>query len=414
MKKIYISLFLLILTASLAIAQEPATFIVEAPPGTQGVRMTGNFWGWNPTGGPVATSNGLDNTWTVTVFAGGGETQSDFEYLWVITDADGTSNAVQENLIASAAGGDCLDRINAGEFNTDYSSYANRVFIAAGSDDIKSDVYGSCYLASDALELKGVADLTVPGGGSLGKFTHLYANDDIADLSIYSIRLESNANTDMLTTAQERFLPSQSIAAGSHILLCREGGIAELTLYFISLAQFDLVEEVAGTASDAQPSGNGDDRVGLFKSGTLIEFYGILGLDGDGTAWEPEFFNYLDAWAYKQMGVWIGGGTDCSDASTTTQSSSCVYPFADATLSNKAFTKSELSIYPNPVNKGFVNIKSQISGEKNIKLYDIMGREVLSVKLKSDILDVSSVQSGLYLLNISINDRSTTSKLLIK
>lgn len=407
MKKNYI-LLLFVASCFGVFAQEPATFTVEAPPGTQSVRMTGNFWGWNPIGGPVATSNGLDNTWTVTIFTGGGETQSDFEYLWVITDADGTSNAIQENLIASAAGGDCAERINAGEFNTDNANYANRVFIAAGSDDIKSDVYGSCYLAADALELKGVADLTVPNGGSLGKFTHLYANDDIADLSIYSIRMESNANTNMLTSTSERFLPAVSASAGSHILLAREGGIVELTAYFVSLDQFDLAEE--GT----QPTGNGDDRVGLFKSGSLIEVYGILGVDGDGTAWEPEFFNYLDAWAYKQMGEWIGGGTDCSDGSTTTQSSSCPYPFADVTLSSKAFNKSELTIYPNPVNSGLVSIKSQISGVKNIELYDMLGRSVLQTKLNSDVLDVHSVKGGLYLLKVSVGDRSSTSKLMIK
>lgn len=407
MKKIYIS-FLFVAGCFGVFAQEPATFTVEAPLGTQSVRMTGNFWGWNPTGGPVATSNGLDNTWSVTIFAGGGESQSDFEYLWVITDADGVTNAVQENLIASAAGGFCADRISAGEFNTDYANYANRVFKAAGSDDIKSDVYGSCYLAADALELKGVADLTVPNGGSLGKFTHLYVNDDIADLSIYSIRMESNANSDMLTSTSERFLPSVSASAGSHILLTREGGVAELTAYFVSLDQFDLVQE--GT----QPTGNGDDRVGLFKSGSLIEVYGLLGVDGDGTAWEPEFFNYLDAWAYKLMGEWIGGGTDCSDGSTTTQSSGCPYPLSDATLSNKDFSESELSIYPNPVNNGFVTIKSQLSGLKHVELFDVMGRTVLKTQLNSDRLDVRSFNPGLYLLKVSMDSRLTTKKIIIK
>ena len=413
MKKLYFLLSTL-LAFSLLGAQEPAIFTVEVPAGTQAVRMTGNFWGWDPVGGPVATSNGLDNTWSVTLFAGGGESQSDFEYLWVIVDADLTSNPVQENLIPSAIGGDCADRINAGEFNTDYANYANRKFLAAGSDDIKSDVYGSCYLAADALELKGVADLTVPGAGSLGKFTHLYANDDIADLSIYSIRLESNAATDMLTTPNERFLPAVSATAGSHILLCRDGGTTELTAYFVSLDQFDLVEDSVASGSAAQPTGNGDDRVGLFKSGSLIEVYGILGVDGDGTAWEPEFFNYLDGWAYKVMGVWTAGGTDCSDGSTTTFDSSCPYPFADPALSTKDFLKSELSIYPNPVNSGLLNIKSQLSGVKDIQVYDIMGRSVLNTKLESDVLDVSTLKSGLYLLNVAIDDRSSTSKIIIE
>ncbi len=175
----------------------------------------------------------------------------------------------------------------------------------------------------------------------------------------------------------------------------------------MSLDQFDLVEE--GTL----PTGNGDDRVGLFKSGSLIEVYGKLGIDGDGTAWEPEFFNYLSAWAYKQMGSWIAGGAGCTNGSTTTFNSSCPYPLSNPALSSRDFLKSELSIYPNPAN-GSVNIKTPLSGVKNIQLYDIMGRTVLNTKITSDVLDVSSVLSGLYLLRISIDDRSSTTKLIIE
>ncbi|GAA4974397.1 family 16 glycosylhydrolase [Algibacter aquimarinus] len=141
--KLHYTFLLFFTITSITFAQEPATFTVEAPAGTQSVRMTGNFWSWNPTGGPVATNNG-DNTWTVTLFAGGGESQSDMEYKWVIVGADNVSNPITEDLIPIARADGCSGKIDSGELLTDKLTFANRFFEASGSDDDKLDVYNSC------------------------------------------------------------------------------------------------------------------------------------------------------------------------------------------------------------------------------------------------------------------------------
>ena len=104
---------------------------VSVPEGTTSVRLTGPWWGWNPTGGPVAVDN-EDGTWTVTFETAPTE---NMEYLWVV---EGT----QENLIDNAAGGECTSKVDAGTLNTDYANYANRVWIL-GSGDV-SNVYDSC------------------------------------------------------------------------------------------------------------------------------------------------------------------------------------------------------------------------------------------------------------------------------
>lgn len=84
-----------------------------------------------------------------------------------------------------------------------------------------------------------------------------------------------------------------------------------------------------------------------------------------------------------------------------------------AVLSNNDFTSSDFSIYPNPLNNGILNIQSQISGTKNIILYDLTGRSVLKTQIDQDVLNLGSVKSGIYLLQISIDSRSYTSKLVI-
>ena len=71
------------------------------------------------------------------------------------------------------------------------------------------------------------------------------------------------------------------------------------------------------------------------------------------------------------------------------------------------------SIYPNPANN-FVNITSQNSGNKNIAVYDILGKQVINTIISTDRLDISSLTSGIYMLNITQNGISSTKKLVVK
>jgi hypothetical protein len=72
------------------------------------------------------------------------------------------------------------------------------------------------------------------------------------------------------------------------------------------------------------------------------------------------------------------------------------------------------SVYPNPVTNGYVNISSPSNGEKNIAVYDILGKKVMNTTITSDRLNLSQLNSGVYMLNISENGISSTKKLVIK
>lgn len=73
----------------------------------------------------------------------------------------------------------------------------------------------------------------------------------------------------------------------------------------------------------------------------------------------------------------------------------------------------EFSVYPNPVNEGFVYIESNLQGEKTIELFDLTGRNVLNQSLDNEKLDVSNLNSGIYLMRISVADKSATRKIII-
>ncbi|MGB1334064.1 MAG: hypothetical protein ACPG57_04100, partial [Porticoccaceae bacterium] len=95
------------------------------------VRLTGPWWGWDPNGGPEATSNG-DGTWTVTLDPAPTE---NMEYLWVV-------DGVQESLIDNAANGECTAEIDGGSLITDYANWANRVLVLGSGD--AANTYDAC------------------------------------------------------------------------------------------------------------------------------------------------------------------------------------------------------------------------------------------------------------------------------
>lgn len=255
------------------------------------------------------------------------------------------------------------------------------------------------------LELVGVIDFTVPEGGASGKAIHVVATADISDLSEYGVGVANNGGG---TDGEEYTFPAQSVSNGDHILIPRDEVAMENYLTTPGLNLFDLVLE-ANLAT-----GNGNDAVELFKNGAVVETFGDIN-DGNAAA---AGWDYGDAWAYKDSpgavwpNGWIYGPTDCTDGSTTTFDSPCVYPFVES-LSNNEFTTNEFKIYPNPVRNGFVNIKSNLGGEKNIEIFDLMGRNILSTTLENDRLDLSSLDNGVYFIRVSVSNSSHTQKLII-
>jgi hypothetical protein len=93
------------------------------------VRLTGPFWGWNPTGGPTAVNNG-DGTFTFTLSPA---PSADMEYLFVL-------DGVQEDMVASgtASGNWSCTPV------TDNFGYANRQWLTTDPLSVTGLVYGSC------------------------------------------------------------------------------------------------------------------------------------------------------------------------------------------------------------------------------------------------------------------------------
>jgi len=73
-----------------------------------------------------------------------------------------------------------------------------------------------------------------------------------------------------------------------------------------------------------------------------------------------------------------------------------------------------LSLYPNPVNNGKVYISTKEDLEKEITIFDVLGKKVLQTQLSSRELNVSALPPGVYIIKINENQATATRKLIIR
>ena len=85
-----------------------------------------------------------------------------------------------------------------------------------------------------------------------------------------------------------------------------------------------------------------------------------------------------------------------------------------AALSTSENELLDMMIYPNPVDGDIVTIQSPINGLKEVQIYTVTGKKVLDTTINGNTLDVSSFNSGFYMLKVTIDGQSKVSKLVIR
>ena len=74
----------------------------------------------------------------------------------------------------------------------------------------------------------------------------------------------------------------------------------------------------------------------------------------------------------------------------------------------------DMMVYPNPVDGNYVTILSPVQGLKEIQVFTVTGRKVMDTVINGNTLDVSSFNSGFYMLKVTINGQSKVSKLVVR
>ena len=74
----------------------------------------------------------------------------------------------------------------------------------------------------------------------------------------------------------------------------------------------------------------------------------------------------------------------------------------------------DMMIYPNPVDGNYVTIVTPVQGSKEIQVFTVTGRKVMDTVINGNTLDVSSFNSGFYILKVTVDGQSKVSKLVVR
>ena len=213
------------------------------------------------------------------------------------------------------------------------------------------------------------------------------------DLSVYSIRKQSNG--------------AGAWSAGLNLT----GTLNNAAVFILVDPQIALSCYAASSAnlSSAQEAFNGNDAMGLFKNGVLID---VIGTFNGGTAnfaadetlrRKPSIsapniiFNKTAEWDLYAKDTCNGLGSH-----------------ALATLSTVDLEEAKVTIYPNPSN-GSVKINFENANENyDVQIFSVLGQKVFEKSFREiPSAAINNLQKGIYFVKITNNSQSVTKKLIV-
>lgn len=88
----------------------------------------------------------------------------------------------------------------------------------------------------------------------------------------------------------------------------------------------------------------------------------------------------------------------------------------DGTLSTNDYNQKSFNVFPNPTNTGSVNVVSASTSNYspiNVAVFDVLGKQVINKTMTSEKLNVSSLNTGVYIMKITQGKATSTKKLVI-
>lgn len=215
-----------------------------------------------------------------------------------------------------------------------------------------------------------------------------FTGTDITDLSAYEIKLSSNGNAAWTNTYT---FPGGASILNQDVYVISNGGLAVCT-------------GVVDNQNNAITGFNGNDAVGLFKNGILID---ILGTLGDNTEYAKDITLVRNASiaggnTIFDINEWIQSASNtCTDLGSHTQ-----------TLSVEEFQVNTIKIYPNPVKGNILII--EITQNASFEIYDILGKKILhgNITPTNKQVSVSKLNKGVYILKLETSNGSISKKLI--
>ena len=92
----------------------------------------------------------------------------------------------------------------------------------------------------------------------------------------------------------------------------------------------------------------------------------------------------------------------------------CLFSFSGFAQDGKTQASEALGFYPNPVNNGKIYITSKNTLEREILIFDVLGKKVFQTTTATKEINISSIPPGVYLIKIKEAETTATRKLIVR
>ena len=308
------------------------------------------------------------------------------------TAATGYKVFVNTELIASTA--DLFYTLTGLTVSTTYSITVS----AKDAADNESEQSVSVNITTTDGSSNGINELFfseyVEGGGYNKAIEIVNLTSSAVDLTGYSIKKQSNGAGDWIDELSLNSGSVKSITTGD---------------VFVVINSLADSQELNNQADLVHPNSspinwNGNDAVGLFKNGVLIDIVGVLGETAK---------NFADMTLRRVANV-------TEPNSTYTRSEWDEFPKDNvedigshtSTLSANDAIFNTFKMYPNPTNGNTLYFKT--TKDINIKIYNALGQIVKSenISKNKNNIDISNLSKGIFIIKINFGSTNISKKLI--
>jgi hypothetical protein len=92
----------------------------------------------------------------------------------------------------------------------------------------------------------------------------------------------------------------------------------------------------------------------------------------------------------------------------------CLFSFPAFAQDGKTQASDALGFYPNPVSSGKIYITSKNTLEREIVIFDVLGKKVFQTTTSTKEININTIPPGVYLIKIKEAETIATRKLIVR
>ena len=332
------------------------------------------------------------------------ETDTSFKISWTAS-TDNNAVAAYEIFIDNNLNGTTSNTLYTVNSLSSSTTYAVEI-LAVDTDNNKSDKTTPISATTTAGTFNGVSELFISeyaepasGSGNQKAIEIVNLSGATINLSAYSIQKQSNGGS----WVDNYPLGNGNIIPGDVFVIVHADASEQILL--------DEADLFGPPNVDTTPYGfgspmnfNGNDPVGLYKNGVLIDIIGEENRTSDHI--------HNKTWRRKANIISPNSRFDETEWEVLPAGTLTDFGSHSSTLSTTDTFLSTFKMYPNPTNGN--KILFNVSENVQIQIYNVLGKKVLSTKLSvnNNSIDINALSNGVYMVKVTTGTKAILKKLI--